>query len=304
MSSLNIECPFHKNRLEMGGHCNDCDYYIQNYSENSFKFNKTKEDRDIYKSYENAYGQLSEDDLKNAIYAEEYQFDLAFETHNTLGSVRGLDVAELGVGRGFLQKSFLLETPKSLHALDIAEEYVRNASRIFSDSDNGSVKFSTSVGNVEFMPFVESFDLVVATDILEHVLNLGNALVRISRSLKNGGRFVCRVPYKEKLGQYSVYNDQRYEFAHLRFFDEKLLQLQLEEVGLRTISVRRNGFQPGRFNQLVPSFLRKNLAKVFSLFRVYGLNWYDFNRKSRSFPIKFFRLLHQPMELLIISKKI
>ena len=130
-----------------------------------------------------------------------------------------------------------------MHALDIAEEYVRNASRIFSDSDNGSVKFSTSVGNVEFMPFVESFDLVVATDILEHVLNLGNALVRISRSLKNGGRFVCRVPYKEKLGQYSTYNNQRYEFAHLRFFDEKLLQLQLEEVGLKTISVRRNGFQ-------------------------------------------------------------
>ena len=56
--------------------------------------------------------QLSEDDLKNAIYAEEYQFDLAFETHNTLGSVRGLDVAELGVGRGFLQKSFLSETQK------------------------------------------------------------------------------------------------------------------------------------------------------------------------------------------------
>ena len=303
MSSLKTECPFHKNRLEIGGHCNDCDYYIQNISENSFKFSKTEEGRDIYKSYENAYEQLSEDDLKNAVYAEEYQFDLAFETHNALGSVRGLDVAELGVGRGFLQKSFLSETPKSLHALDIAEEYVRNALKIFNDSNNGTTKFSISVGNVEFMPFVESFDLVVATDILEHVLNLGNALVRISRSLKNGGMFVCRVPYKEKLGQYSVYNNQRYEFAHLRFFDERLLQLQLEEVGLKTISVRRNGFQPGRFNQAVPIFLRKNMARAFSLFRVYGVNWYEFNRKSKSFPMKLFRLLHQPMELLIISKK-
>ena len=61
----------------MGRCCNDCDYYIKNNTENSFKFNKTERDRDIYKSYENAYGQLSEDDLKNAIYAEEYQFDLA-----------------------------------------------------------------------------------------------------------------------------------------------------------------------------------------------------------------------------------
>ena len=55
---------------------------------------------------------------------------------------------------------------------------------------------------------------------------------------------IClRVPYKEKLGQYSVYNNQRYEFAHLRFFDE-LLQLQLEEVGLKPF------FEEMVFNQV------------------------------------------------------
>ena len=106
MSSLKTECPFHKNSLEIGGYCNDCDYYIQNNSENSFKFNKTEEDRDIYKSYENAYGQLSEDDLKNAIYAEEYQFDLAFETHNTLGRFAVWMLLNWESGVGFYRKVF------------------------------------------------------------------------------------------------------------------------------------------------------------------------------------------------------
>ena len=44
------------------------------------------------------------DDLESAIYAEEYQFDLAIQTHQAIGQVRGLDIAEFGVGRGFAEE--------------------------------------------------------------------------------------------------------------------------------------------------------------------------------------------------------
>ena len=291
MSNLNLECPFHHIELKLGESCPKCDYNIQNTFEKNFRFLKTDQVESIYESYENAYDQLAVDDLESAIYAEEYQFDLAIQTHKAIGQVRGLDIAEFGVGRGFLQKSFLSENPRSLHVLDIAEEYIKNASKIFNDLNNSSTNFSTSVGNVEFMPFLKSFDLVVATDILEHVLNLGNALVRISRSLKVGGKFVCRVPYREKLGQYSVYNNQKYEFAHLRFFDESLLKIQLEEVGLKPLLVKKNGFQQGRFRKFVPDSLVKYLAKSFLLFRVYGQNWYEFNRKSKIFSGKTFQII-------------
>ena len=94
-----------------------------------------------------------------------------------------------------------------------------NSRKIYEDSASPRTSFHTAVGNVEFMPFRECFDWVVATDILEHVLNLGNALVRIARSLKPGGRFACQltIGFKEALGQYSIYNGQKYEFAHMRF---------------------------------------------------------------------------------------
>ena len=304
MSYLNIECPFDSRSLNIGESCPKCGYKIESNSENNITFRRSSDSEGIYKSYENAYDELAEDDLSNPIYAKEYQSDLALETHRAIGSVDELDVAELGVGQGFLQKAFILEKPKSLLALDIAEEYVANAQKIFLNSGNSSTAFHTSVGNVEFMPFHESFDLVVATDILEHVLNLGNALVRISRSLKTGGKFACRVPYKEALGQYSVYNRQKYEFAHLRFFNESLLKTQLKEVGLKPVQVYRNGFQPGRFRKAVPSFLGKNIARLLSLIGHYGNNWYDFNRKSRTFPLRMLRSLHQPLELLVIPQKV
>jgi SAM-dependent methyltransferase len=304
MSNLKFECPFHSRFLTLGECCSKCGYETKSTSGNNVTFRRSGANEGIYKSYENAYEDLAEDDLCNPIYAEEYQSDLAFETHREIGSVNGLDIAELGVGQGFLQKAFLSESPKSLLALDIAEDYTDNAKKIFQNSGNSSTSFHTSVGNVEFMPFHESFDLVVATDILEHVLNLGNALVRISRSLKTGGKFACRVPYKESLGQYSVYNKQKYEFAHLRFFDELMLKTQLEEVGLKPIKVYRNGYQPGRLRKVVPSFLVRNMSKVFSVCGFYGKNWYDFNRNSRIFPLRMLRFLHQPLELLVISQKI
>lgn len=303
MSHLNIECPFDSRFLNMGESCPKCGYQIESTSENNITFKRSSDSEGIYESYENAYDDLAEDDLCNPIYAEEYQSDLALETHRAVGSVDELDVAELGVGQGFLQKAFILEKPKSLLALDIAEDYIKNAKKIFQNSENSSTDFHTAVGNVEFMPFKECFDLIVATDILEHVLNLGNALIRISRSLKKGGKFACRVPYKESLGQYSIYNKQKYEFAHLRFFDESMLIAQLKEVGLEPVKVYRNGFQPGRFRKIVPSFMARNTARLFSLVGLYGKNWHDFNRNSRSYPLRMLRILHQPLELLVISEK-
>ena len=78
----------------------------------------------------------------------------------------------------------------------------------------------------------------------------------------------------------------------------------LQEVGLKPVQVYRNGFQPGRFRKAVPSFLGKNIARLLSLIGHYGNNWYDFNRKSRTFPLRMLRPLHQPLELLVISQKV
>ena len=301
---MNLECPFHEFNLpEEGGECPECGFVVETAPGAKQHYRRVGEPKGIYDSYEDAYEELAEDDLASSIYAEEYQRDLARETYSHIGTVSGLEVAELGVGQGFLQRHFLADRPKSLLALDIAEEYVRNARQIYERSGNEATSFLTSVGNVEFMPYRESFDVVVATDILEHVLNLGNALSRISRMLKPNGRFWCRVPNEEVLGQYSIYNGQKYEFAHLRFFDESSLCAQLKEAGFGSFSCNKFGFQAHRLKLGMPSLMSRVLGKLFALSGFYGSEVHHFNRKMRNslqWPV---RILHQPLEILVGATK-
>ena len=72
----------------------------------------------------------------------------------------------------------------------------------------------------------EMFDVVISTDMLEHVLDLYRTVGELFRILKPGGHLIVRVPYRENLAGYLT-DDYPYEFAHLRSFDEHSLQLQL-----------------------------------------------------------------------------
>ena len=78
---------------------------------------------------------------------------------------------------------------------------------------------------IEEMPYVdEVFDLVLCTDVLEHVLSLDACVTRILSVLKPGGILVIRVPYREALGVYT-HKSYPYRYAHVRNFDEHSLNL-------------------------------------------------------------------------------
>jgi len=67
----------------------------------------------------------------------------------------------------------------------------------------------------------ENFDTITCTEVLEHVLYPKKVVEEIYRVLKNRGFVLFSVPYRERLAA-SSYN--KYEFAHLRTFDEKLIE--------------------------------------------------------------------------------
>lgn len=83
---------------------------------------------------------------------------------------------------------------------------------------------------VEDMPYKESiFDIVVCTDVLEHVFDLNLCCAKILRVLKPGGTLIVRVPYREELGAY-LDPTCPYEYVHLRNFDENSLRLLFEKI--------------------------------------------------------------------------
>jgi ubiquinone/menaquinone biosynthesis C-methylase UbiE len=100
-------------------------------------------------------------------------------------------------------------------------------------------------GRIEQMPFKDaSFDTVVTTDVLEHVLHLDDALRELLRVLKPGGKLIVRAPIEPSLAPY-LEPDYLYRYVHVRRFDEPdLILLFTRCFDCEIIETRRVTFDP------------------------------------------------------------
>jgi 2-polyprenyl-3-methyl-5-hydroxy-6-metoxy-1,4-benzoquinol methylase len=74
------------------------------------------------------------------------------------------------------------------------------------------------MSRIEDMPYKKGhFDVVVTTDVLEHVFDLNLAVSKILSVVKNDGVIVVRVSYKENLEGY-LHPNFPYDLVHLRSF--------------------------------------------------------------------------------------
>lgn len=86
------------------------------------------------------------------------------------------------------------------------------------------------MGNVENLPYTDnSMDMIICTDVLEHVFDLYRTLLEINRVIKPDGYIILRVPQNEEM---SPYLDPNYpfEYVHLRMFSESSLRLYCTKV--------------------------------------------------------------------------
>ena len=127
-------------------------------------------------------------------------------------------ILDAGVGLGRLLERF---PEHERYGIDISLPYLRIA------RDKG---MEVCLARIEDLPYApESFDAVVCTDVLEHVLDLNLCVRRLLDALRPGGLLIARVPYKEPLASY-LEPGYPYHYAHLRNFDEFGLALLFERV--------------------------------------------------------------------------
>lgn len=102
-------------------------------------------------------------------------------------------VLEVGCGRGFYLKNFKKIWPDlNLTGIDLNEKYLKVASGFIS---NSQVKLLQA--DVTSLPFKDdTFDLVIASEILEHIENDEQAIAEIFRVLKPKGVVLITVPNK------------------------------------------------------------------------------------------------------------
>ncbi len=131
-------------------------------------------------------------------------------------SLPGHMILDVGVGLGRLLSHF---ADRRRYGMDISFGYLESA-------QGKGIEVCYSLA--EEMPYRESiFDLVVCTDVLEHVLNLNLCIENILFVLKANGILVVRVPYRENLAGYLT---TPYKYVHLRNFDEYSIRLLFERI--------------------------------------------------------------------------
>jgi ubiquinone/menaquinone biosynthesis C-methylase UbiE len=139
------------------------------------------------------------------------------------------------------------------------------------------------------LPFQSgSIDLVIMSEVLEHIAEPLPVLREITRVLKNGGTYIVSVPYKEKISyQICVHcNKPTPTHSHFHSFDEtKLAEL-----------IRSAGMEPRKF--------AKNCNKVpnrlhFNLF-LKNLPFAAWKLMDRTFNL----LIDKPTSLILVSRKV
>jgi 2-polyprenyl-6-hydroxyphenyl methylase / 3-demethylubiquinone-9 3-methyltransferase len=100
-----------------------------------------------------------------------------------------LMIADIGCGGGILSEAIIKNLPPSstLHGIDISEESIKTAQA----HANSNLKIKYKVGsayktNLQY----NSYDIVIMSDVLEHLDDLPGAILEVSKLLKTDGLFI------------------------------------------------------------------------------------------------------------------
>jgi 2-polyprenyl-3-methyl-5-hydroxy-6-metoxy-1,4-benzoquinol methylase len=231
-------CPDCLSSLPELGTCPSCGWQPEFREGIPILLSPTDRESPAFAAYSDNYDRIAEDDLSESIQPVRYLEVQAESLWSYLGNVAGRDVCELGIGRGLLLDRLMASDANTVTGIDISLPYLARYAEAAGESAG---RLRLAVANAELLPYAEAFDLVVASEILEHVFNAGDFLISLHRSLRPGGRTLVRVPYKEDLRQYARQNGCKYAFVHLRTFTRDSLESMMSRAGFKPVRMYFDG---------------------------------------------------------------
>ncbi|MGH7208485.1 MAG: class I SAM-dependent methyltransferase [Nitrospiraceae bacterium] len=181
----------------------------------------------LRRKFRQCYQRIAEDDLVKPFEVNKHVRNMPLL--RMIGDVSGKKVLDIGSSQGLLLDA--LKSASLAACIDLAEAYMRVA----REQGHRAV-----VGDGEALPFhSDTFDVVICSDVLEHVLDVEAVVKQVVRVLKQDGTLFAVVPWEEDLRKYKVF-EGTYEFTHLRSFDAEVIRKLFQ--GFRI--VRRRGVAP------------------------------------------------------------
>lgn len=186
---------------------------------------------DHYRKDADAYDYFDTPDRITA----EYWNRLRTATAEKILRKRGALVLDVGSGSGWLVR-IMKDSGIRVVSLDLS---AKSLARIQSETGG-----ETLVSPAELLPFADdTFDCVMASEVVEHLNDPGEAITEFFRVTKSGGRVIVTTPYRERI-QWSlcVHCNRPTPFnAHLHSFDEVSLGKLFGKAGSRHTRFRRIG---------------------------------------------------------------
>ena len=146
---------------------------------------------------------------------------------------RGAVIVDFGCGNGRVIQEMKKINPQAEYiGLDVSEMALKSAAAILPDC-----KFY-KIEDGENLPLENnSIDFVFSSEVIEHIYDIENAFLEISRILKPGGKLLLTTPYHGLIKNLLIVLfafDKHFNPAgsHIRFFSKKSLFSLLKKAGL------------------------------------------------------------------------
>ena len=151
-------------------------------------------------------------------------------------------VLEVGPGLGHLGRALAQRCDYS--STDITAEYISEMpGRRFLCDIEDLPKFDNRNSSAT------GYDLVIACDVFEHVLNEGSAILSVHQSLTPGGKFYMRTPLDEPLINYAQTLGAPFPFVHLRTYNAKAMKRLAKSAGFRRTVIGKSLDAPTGFSR-------------------------------------------------------
>ena len=148
---------------------------------------------------------------------------------------------DVGCGEGRHIFGIMQEYPMmKCVGLDMDDDSLKKAEEGYSYFESISEVGAEFIkGSAYSLPFPDNtFDLIVCSEVLEHLHEYNDAVIEINRVLKPGGKFFASVPafWPEKICWYLSKDYQNQPGGHLRIFNQKKLIHEIESRGFIFLS--------------------------------------------------------------------
>jgi len=176
---------------------------------------------------------------------------------------KGEKVLDAGCGNGIYLQEFGNKFGVSGLGVDVRKNRIQSAKRINKYLGRDDVFLASTLEKVNLGK--NKFDKAICLEVLEHIVDDGGAIKRLSKNLKKGAIFVVSVPMKGTALSKEQENDPNFKpkkYEHVRSgYEIKDIKRLAKVSGLKIVSIKKYFFLVSRYMVKIQQLIyKKNLT--------------------------------------------